>query len=96
MEVPTRRNEIEFALSERKRRLADLKETAHRREHPQGVSNCDESAVRQQFADLRDRVSHHEKEIAELEKTLTVVVNEIAATEKAVMEQRERLQVTSI
>ncbi len=89
----TRRNEIEFALSERKRRLADLKETAHRLEHPQEVSNRDESAVRQQVADLRDRASHHEKEITELEKTLTAVVNELAATEKAAANQRDRLLV---
>ncbi len=89
----TRRNEAEFAISERKRRCADLKETAHRLEHPQEVSNRDESSVRQQVADLRDRASHHDKEIAELEKTLTAVTNDIAATEKAVASQRERLQV---
>ncbi len=89
----TRRNEIEFALSERNRRLADLKEAAHRLEYPQEVTNRDESAVRQQVADLRERASHHEKEIPELEKTLTAVAKEIAATEKVAACLRDRLLV---
>ena len=89
----TRRNETEFALSERKRRLADLKEAAYRLEHPQEVTNRDESAVRQQVADIRERASHHEKEIAELDKMLTVVGNEIAATEKVAASRRELLLV---
>ena len=87
----TRRNETEFALTERKRRMADLKEAAYRLEHPQEVSNRDESAIRQQVADLRERTSHHEKEIATLEKTLAAVANELAATEKATSNLRDRL-----
>ena len=47
----TRRGETEFALSERKRRSTDLKEAAARLEHPQEVSNRDESAVRQQVTE---------------------------------------------
>jgi len=89
----TRRNEAEFALSERKRRCADLKEAAHRREHPQEISNRNESATRQQVADIRDRAANQEKEIAELEATRANVTNEIAATEKAAENLRERLLV---
>ncbi len=44
----TRRNETEFALTERKRRMTELKEAAYRLEHPQEVSNRDESAIRLQ------------------------------------------------
>ena len=84
-------NEAEFALSERKRRCSELKEAAHRLEFPQEVSNRDESAVRQQVADLRDRASHHEKEITELEKTLATLANEIAAMDKAAVGKREKL-----
>lgn len=87
----TRRNETEFALTERKRRMADLKEAAYRLEHPQEVTNRDESAIRQQVADLRERASHHEKEIPTLEKTLAAVANELAATEKATSNLRDRL-----
>ncbi len=87
----TRRNETEFALSERKRRMADLKESAHRLEHPQEVANRDESAIRQQVADLRERASHHEKEIPALEKTLAAVKSETDATEKAAICLRDRL-----
>ena len=89
----TRRNETEFALSERKRRLADLKEAAHRLEHPQEVSNRDESAARQQVADLRDRASNQEKVIAELEKMLAAVASEIATTEKVGANLRDRFLV---
>ena len=56
----TRRNETEFAINERKRRMADQKEAAYRLEHPQEVSNRDESTIRQQVADLRERAAHHE------------------------------------
>ena len=89
----TRRNETEFALTERKRRMAELKEAAYRLEHPQEVTNRDESAIRQQVADLRERASHHEKEIAVLEKTLKTVVDELAATEKEATSLRHRLLV---
>lgn len=89
----TRRNETEFALTERKRRMADLKEAAYRLEHPQEVSKRDESAIRQQVADLRERAAHHEKEIPALEKTLGTVVDEFAATEKTVVGLRGRLLV---
>ena len=89
----TRRNETEFAISERKRRMADLKEAAYRLEHPQEVTNRDESAIRQQVADLRERASHHENEIPALEKTLRTVVDEFAATEKAATSLRDRLLV---
>lgn len=87
----TRRNETEFALTERKRRMADLKEAAYRLEHPQEVTNRDESAIRQQVADLRERAAHHEKEIAVLEKTLNAVADEFTATDTAMRSQRERL-----
>jgi chromosome segregation ATPase len=89
----TRRNETEFALAERKRRMADLKEAAYRLEHPQEVTNRDESSIRQQVADLRDRASHHEKEIPALEKTLATVKSETDATEKAVASLRAPLLV---
>lgn len=71
--------------------MADLKEAAFRLEHPQEVSNRDESAVRQQVADLRDRASHHENEITELEKTLAVVSDEIDVTDSAVHVFRNKL-----
>ena len=71
----TRRNETEFALSERKRRCTDLKEAAHRLEHPQEISNRNEPAIRQQIADLRDRAANQEKVITDLEKTRTTIVN---------------------
>jgi chromosome segregation ATPase len=89
----TRRNETEFALTERKRRMADLKEAAYRLEHPQEVSNRDESAIRQQVVDLRERASHHEKEIPALEKTLAEVADVLAATDKVISDQRDRLLV---
>ena len=86
----TRRNETEFALTERKRRMADLKEAAYRLEHPQEVSNRDESAIRQQVADLRERAAHHEKEIPVLEKSLATLVDELAEIEKVAANQRDR------
>ena len=92
----TRRNEVEFALSERKRRCADLKETAHRLEHSQEVSNRDESAVRQDLEDIRSRLVHHEMEITEVQKTLTAVASEIAATENAVANLRDRFPLPCI
>ena len=64
-----------------------------RMEHRQEVSNHDESAIRQQITDIRDRASNQDKVIAELEKTLTVVVNEIAETENAGANLRDRLLV---
>jgi predicted nucleic acid-binding Zn-ribbon protein len=73
--------------------MADLKEAAYRLEHPQEVTNRDESAIRQQVADLRERASHHENEIPALEKTLRTVVDEFAATEKAATSLRDRLLV---
>ena len=88
----TRRNETEFALSERKRRMADLKEAAYRLEHPQEVTNRDESAVRQQVADLRERAAHHEKEIPALEKTSCELAQEFSATEEVVAGIRNLLQ----
>ena len=87
----TRRNETEFALTERKRRMADLKEAAYRLEHPQEVTNRDQSAIRLQVADLLERAAHHEKEIPVLEKTLGAVVDEFAAVEKTAAMYRDRL-----
>jgi chromosome segregation ATPase len=89
----TRRNETEFAINERKRRMADLKEAAYRLEHPQEVSNRDETAIRLQVADLRERASHHEKEIPVLEKTLVAIQNEFVSTEMATTSMRDRLLV---
>ena len=89
----TRHNETEFALSERKRRCTDPKETAHNLEHPQEISNRNEPAIRQQIADLRDRAANQELVIAELEKTRTTIANEIATTDKAAASLRERLLV---
>ncbi len=51
------------------------------------LTTCDESDTCKQIADLRDRASHHEKAIAELEKTLDAVQSETLATEKAVASQ---------
>lgn len=86
----TRRNETEFAISERKRRMAELKEAAYRLEHPQEVSNRDESAIRQQVADLRERAANNQKVIAELEKTLSEVRAELTATEKSAVNLRDQ------
>jgi chromosome segregation ATPase len=86
----TRRNETEFAINERKRRMADLKEAAYRLEHPQEVSNRDESAIRQQVADLRERASHHEREIPALEKTLATLSSEFTSIELAAAKLRDQ------
>jgi chromosome segregation ATPase len=87
----TRRNETEFDINERKRRMADLKEAAYRLEHPQEVSNRDESAVRQQVADLRDRAAHHDKEIIQIQKSLTTICIGIAEAEQAASKSREQM-----
>lgn len=86
----TRRNETEFALTERKRRMAELKEAAYRLEHPQEVINRDESAIRQQVEDLCERAVHNQKVIGELEKTLASVTSEADAAEKAAVSLRDR------
>jgi chromosome segregation ATPase len=78
----TRRNEAEFALSERKRRSTELKEAVNRLENPREVANRDEAAVRKQIEDLRDRVAHHEKEITELLKTLATINEQIPVAEQ--------------
>ena len=54
----------------------------------------DDAETRKQIEDFRYRASHHEKEIAVLEKMLTVMVNEFAATENAAANQRDRMQLS--
>jgi hypothetical protein len=61
--------------------------------HQQEVSKRDESAVRQQIADLRERAANNQKVITELEKTLSEVADEFVMTDKAASCLRDRLRV---